>query len=144
MHFKKFAIATVLFLICIVLYSSFSPNWLIFPDLHNFAPPTKVTHPVCHHVAVATFVGWHYEVYMDIADVVSQQLSCGDVRVYAPGAPRPFNYGFEQIVDELSLYHGPLSGVDDFFRDINSSTLFAEEAGLPMIDVVVLGTCELE
>jgi len=73
--------------------------------------------PLRRHVAIATVVGWHFEIYMSMASTVERVLgSSGSVHVYTP--PEPFGYGFEELVTELGLYHGNISFMESFFRDI--------------------------
>jgi hypothetical protein len=92
---------------------------------------------------VASVVGWHFEIYMSIAGVVERELSLagGDVRVYTPES---FGYGFEDIVRDSGIYRGDTLRTDSFFRDLDSTTLYPSNEESPMIDMIVLGTCESE
>ncbi|KAJ7678990.1 hypothetical protein DFH06DRAFT_975066 [Mycena polygramma] len=61
----------------------------------------------------------------------------GAVEVYAP-APDPFGFEFQTIVDTLRLYHGEIKSSDQLIDEINSNM------GDGGIDMVVLGTCEID
>ena len=128
-------------LLCVVFYTTPSPRLLLPNISHNPARPIEVARHLCHHVAVASIVSWHSDIYMSLPGVVSQELLCGDVRVYAPG---PFPGNFQKVVDEVGLYHGPPADIETLFTDLDSTTLYPEENGSPMIDFLFLGTCESE
>ena len=59
----------------------------------------------------------------------------GKVQVYAS---TPFSFDFNRIVEEYRLYNGTFKHHDDLLRDINNDT------GDGGIDMVILGTCEIE
>ncbi|KAJ7650072.1 hypothetical protein FB45DRAFT_731699 [Roridomyces roridus] len=59
----------------------------------------------------------------------------GTVEVYAP---QPFGFDFQTIVDGQQLYRGEVKSPDDLVGDINATM------GDGGIDLVVLGTCEVE
>ncbi|KAJ7364252.1 hypothetical protein DFH08DRAFT_681115 [Mycena albidolilacea] len=61
--------------------------------------------------------------------------SGGVVEVYAPSE---FGFEFQTIVDTLGLYHGELRHSDELIEAINSNM------GDGGIDLVVLGTCEVD
>lgn len=102
------------------------------PDMHSI--PQKY-----HHIAVASTFGVHHDVYLTVAWTLERIFSGGALRgtvqVYAT---LPLGYGFQTIVDNLNLYHGDYRNPEDLVRDLNSIT------GEGAIDMVVLGTCEIE
>lgn len=53
-------------------------------------------------------------------------------------ARTPYAFGFQEIVDELGLYHGPVKTPEELVKDIT------QDSGEGSIDLVVLGTCEVE
>jgi hypothetical protein len=149
-HQASIAIVIASLFLLTVFYLSPYPRTFFLPKGPH--SPTPVHFPtqeyarprVCRHVAVASAVGWHFEIYMSIVGVLEKQLCPlpeGSVRVYTPGA---FGYGFDNIIDELGLYHGNFSSIETFFNDVDSTRLFPEDEGSPMIDMIFLGTCESE
>jgi hypothetical protein len=55
---------------------------------------------------VASYVGWHFEIYMGIVgDLVKVLPPTEGVRVYPPDR---FSYGFDRVVEEIGLYNGTL------------------------------------
>jgi hypothetical protein len=92
-----------------------------------------------HRVAVASTFGFHFDVYMSLVwtleRVMGRSPSGGAVEVYAPSE---FGFEFQTIVDTLGLYHGELRHSDELIDAINSNM------GDGGIDLVVLGTCEVE
>jgi hypothetical protein len=103
--------------------------------------PSEPDLRVCRHVAVASYVGWHFEIYMSIVAVLEKELCpfpTGSVHVYLPES---FRYGFDNLVDELGLYHGNFSTKHELFDDMDSASLFPEDEG-SMIDMIVLPSCE--
>ena len=147
MHFlaRRSSIFTAIALFFIIFYAAYSPSlFLGFRTSRNPVLHVEVARPVHRHVAVASVVGWHFEIYMSIVGILEKELSAsasGGVRVYRP---EPFGYGFEKIVNELGLYHGHSSDIETFFSDIDSTALYPEDEGSPMIDLIFLGTCESE
>jgi hypothetical protein len=93
-----------------------------------------------HRVAVSSTVpGFHFDVYMSLVWTLERAMSRsqtgGVVEVYAPA---PFSFKFQSIVDALGLYHGETRRSDELIDAINS------DMGDGGIDMVVLGTCEIE
>jgi hypothetical protein len=90
-----------------------------------------------HRVVVASTFGFHYDVYMALAWTFKRvmQGSHGSIEVYAP---TPFAFGFQRIVEELGLYDGTVRNPSDLIHDLTSNT------GDGGIDMVILGTCEIE
>jgi len=139
---------SIAFILCMVIYASRSPSfpYLGSKTFNNPAHPEELIRHVCRHVAVATTVDWHFDIYMNVAGTVEKELaasSCGDsdVRVYRPS---PFRYKFEQMVAELGPFHGQFFGQEGLITDLNSTTLYPEDTESPMIDLLILGTCEWE
>ena len=139
---------SIAFILCMVIYASRSPSFLYLGSktFNNPAHPEELIRHVCRHVAVATTVDWHFDIYMNVAGTVEKELaasSCGDsdVRVYRPS---PFRYKFEQMVAELGPFHGQFFGQEGLITDLNSTTLYPEDTESPMIDLLILGTCEWE
>jgi hypothetical protein len=144
----KVSIAIALFFLLIIFYLAHPPNTFFRPKGFQNSrpiPSTQITRPqVCRHLAVASVVGWHFEIYMSIVGVLEKELCPhpnGSVNVYTP---ETFGYGFDNIINELGLYHGHFSNIPTFFDDMESTSLFPEDEGSPMIDMIFLGTCESE
>ncbi|KDQ54542.1 hypothetical protein JAAARDRAFT_38216 [Jaapia argillacea MUCL 33604] len=99
-------------------------------------------YPVRRRVAVATTFFAHMDVYLSLTHTLQTVLDVhgGSVDVYAW---TPFGYGFQEIVDELHLYHGDVMSPDLLYPAMRSRKLYPEEEGA-MIDTLVLGTCELD
>lgn len=89
-----------------------------------------------HHAVVASTFGFHHDVYMSVVStlerVMNQSQTGGTVDVYAPF---PFGFEFQSIVESLHLYGGDVKSPDGLIDAINADT---------SIDVVILGTCEVE
>jgi hypothetical protein len=80
---------------------------------------------------------------MSIVAVLEKELCSnptGGVHVYLPES---FRYGFDNVVDELGLYHGNFSTKDALFDDLESTNLFHDDEG-SMIDMIILPSCEWE
>jgi hypothetical protein len=67
--------------------------------------------------------------------VMDRSHTGGTVEVYAPF---PLAYEFQSIVETLQLHHGEVKTPDTLIEDINKNM------GHGGIDLVVLGTCEVE
>ncbi|KAF7316684.1 hypothetical protein HMN09_00401300 [Mycena chlorophos] len=87
-------------------------------------------------VAVASHFGFHFDVYMALVWTLERVMARpdmqGSVEVFAE---QPFGYQFHQIVDELRLYRGGA---------VRSPESLVAEIGTGEIDLVVLGTCEID
>lgn len=86
------------------------------------------------HVAIASFFGYHFDVYMALAWTLERVLTKvpgSELHVFA----QPFYYGFQSVVEDLGLYHGVRDDVEDFLPYVRSN---------PTLDLIVLGTCEVE
>jgi hypothetical protein len=90
---------------------------------------------------VATYVSWHFEIYMGIvSDLVEVLPPTEDVRVYPPDR---FGYDFESVAEEIGLYNGTLYDKETFYRDIDATDLYPGDEG-SMIDLIILPSCEFE
>ncbi|KAF4571606.1 hypothetical protein EYR36_008948 [Pleurotus pulmonarius] len=89
------------------------------------------------HVAIASAFGFHHDVYLALAWTMKRVMgpSGGAVQVYAR---TPYAFGFQEIVDELGLYNGPVKTPEELVKDIT------QHGGEGSIDLVVLGTCEVD
>ncbi|OBZ71969.1 hypothetical protein A0H81_08138 [Grifola frondosa] len=110
-------------------------------SLHN-QPVPELPLRKRHNVAVASTFVHHFDVYMALVwtlELVLQpkydgENSDGPIHVFAP----PFGFGFQSVVDRLQLYHG-VRGLPE--------ALVPHIVGQPGdggIDMVVLGTCEID
>jgi hypothetical protein len=103
-------------------------------DTHMHSTPQKR-----HRVAVASTFGFHHDVYMSLVwtlqRVMGRSPTGGTVEVYAPF---PFGFEFQTIVETLQLYEGQVKSPELLIEAINSNM------GDGGIDLVVLGTCEVE
>lgn len=100
-------------------------------DLQDMGPLKR------RNIAVASDFAHHFDVYMALAWGVQRALDMqgsGRVRVFA----RPFNFNFQTIVDELGLYNGTLHAPDDMITQVRDGNADG------VIDMVILGTCEIE
>ncbi|KAJ7761987.1 hypothetical protein DFH07DRAFT_814798 [Mycena maculata] len=90
-----------------------------------------------HRVAVASTFGFHHDVYMSLVWTLERVLdqTGGTVEVYAP---QPFGFEFQTIVDTLRLYRGQVKDPETLLDNIN------QNMGDRGIDLVVLGTCEVD
>ena len=88
------------------------------------------------NVVVASAFPHHFDVYMTVVWTLERVLSyVPDYKVHV--FAEPFNYGFQSLVDRLSLYHGrrrPTSELVPFMSGEEGET----------VDMIVLGTCEIE
>lgn len=86
------------------------------------------------HVAIASVFGFHFDVYMALAWTMERVLAKvpdSELQVFA----HPFYYGFQSVVDSLGLHHGPRNDIEDFIPYLRNN---------PTLDLIVLGTCEVE
>ncbi|KAJ7905015.1 hypothetical protein B0H13DRAFT_1881427 [Mycena leptocephala] len=92
-----------------------------------------------YRVAVASTFGFHADVYMSLTwalqKVMDRSHTGGTVEVYAPF---PLAYEFQSIVATLQLHHGEVKTPDTLIEDIDKNM------GHGGIDLVVLGTCEVD
>jgi hypothetical protein len=149
-HKTTFAIIFVaLFFLSFAFYTAHSPRTYSFLTGQGFPNSEttfslEVNQPICRHVAVASYVGWHFEISMSMVSVLEKELCpypTGGVRVYIP---HPFGQGFDSLADELNLYHGEFfDHKEALFEDLDSTTLFPGDKG-SMIDTVILPSCEWE
>lgn len=89
------------------------------------------------NVAIASTFGFHHDVFLALAWTMKRVLgqTGGAVQVYAR---TPYAFGFQEIVDELGLYKGPVKTPEELVQDITRNN------GEGSIDLVVLGTCEVD
>jgi hypothetical protein len=87
------------------------------------------------NIADMSGFGFHHDVYMALVWTMERVMQTGSVEVYAD---TPFGYDFQSIVDQFGLYHGVFHPPQDFIPAIRNNT------GDGGIDLVVLGTCEIE
>ncbi|EKM59533.1 uncharacterized protein PHACADRAFT_250101 [Phanerochaete carnosa HHB-10118-sp] len=86
------------------------------------------------HVLVASFFGFHFDVYMTLAWTLKRvlmQVPQAQIELFAA----PFYYGFEAVVGEYGLYDGVRRDPEELLSYIQSNTT---------VDTVVLGTCEID
>ncbi|KIO19386.1 hypothetical protein M407DRAFT_30961 [Tulasnella calospora MUT 4182] len=122
--------------------------------LANISPSSdslQVTSPhakplLRRHVAVATAFGHHAEVYGALAWVIGMilntkgQFKSSSVRMYAGESE------FVSLIKELGLLPQSImhpAGHEGLTADIRSTSLFPDDPGA-MIDLVALGTCEID
>jgi hypothetical protein len=94
---------------------------------HTTYPATRAH----ENIAVASDI-LHYDVYLPLVWTLQRVMKGhGNVQVYAR---LPFLHNFKKISEELGLYHGSVKKPGDLIKDVESTA----------IDMVVIGTCELE
>ena len=101
-------------------------------------PPKLQSIPQTHkNVVVASTFGAHFDVYMTVAWTLQRMMlnEPGNLQVYAR---TPFLYNFQKVVDRYGLYKGEFKEPKDLLGDIKS----VGDDG--RIDLVILGTCEIE
>lgn len=131
----------------VVLLLTLSFKAVYYPA--SFLPSETLHEPTYHrhvstHIAIASYVGWHFEIYMGIVGTLERTFLNSENHTVQVYIPEHFRYGFDKLVDELGLYHGQLSDKDSFLRDIDSTNLYPEDQGTSMIDLVILPSCEWE
>ncbi|KIO19614.1 hypothetical protein M407DRAFT_11307 [Tulasnella calospora MUT 4182] len=98
------------------------------------------------HVAVATAFGHHAEVYGALAWIIGmifnseRQFRSNSVRMYAGESE------FVSLIKELGLLPHSImhpAGHEGLIADVRSTSLFPDDPGA-MIDLVALGTCEID
>ncbi|PPR07644.1 hypothetical protein CVT24_006546 [Panaeolus cyanescens] len=99
-------------------------------------------------VAIASTFGYHFDVYLALAWTMQRVMSRppnpaahdlggnGTVAVYTP-EPK-FHFGFDKVIDALGLYKGEIKPSENLFDDLD------KEVDGHKIDLVVLGTCEVD
>ena len=84
-------------------------------------------------IAIASNVDFHYDVYLALAWTLERVMKGqGQIDVYAQ---TPLRFEFGKVIQQLGLYHGVIK---------NRQQLFLDLADHDAIDMVILGTCELE
>lgn len=84
---------------------------------------------------MASTFGYHFDVYMAVAWTLQRVMKEGNVQVYTPG---PFYFDFQKMVDSYNLYDGTYKDYNTLVEDVTSVS------GDGGIDLIVLGTCEVE
>lgn len=111
-----------------------------FPEAEQAKPLRR------RHVAVATAFPFHAEVYGALAWTFiryfnsEKQAGPNTVRIYAEETE------FISLIKKLDLLPGSImhpAGMKGLIADVRSTTLFPDDPGA-MIDLVALGTCEVE
>jgi hypothetical protein len=100
-------------------------------------PQTVLKVPQRHqNIAVASTFGFHHDVYMALVWTLGKVLqNTGTIDVFAPF---PFGFDFGTIVKDLNLYNGTIHDPKTLIRRLS------QPEGEAWIDMVVLGTCEVE
>jgi hypothetical protein len=84
------------------------------------------------NIAVASEFPFHFDVYFALVWSLERVMKgYGSVQIYAD---LPSFFDFQTIVDILRLYHGSVKNSADLIYDIENTA----------IDMVVIGTCEIE
>lgn len=87
-------------------------------------------------IAIASTVDFHYDVYLALAWTLERVMKGqGQIDVYGE---TPLRFEFGKVVQQLGLYHGVIRNPPQLFLDLADHGL--DDA----IDMVILGTCELE
>jgi hypothetical protein len=87
------------------------------------------------NVVVASAFSHHHDVYLTVAWTAERVMKNGTLTVYAP---LPFGYGFQDVVDELGLFHGTTKNYDELIHDVLANP------GDGGIDLIIFGTCEAD
>ncbi|KAF7312498.1 hypothetical protein MIND_00263500 [Mycena indigotica] len=132
---------------CVVVLSYLFWRWQ-YLSLEGALPAARCSLEVADHstalstpqrrfrVAVASYFGFHFDVYMALVWTLERVMAqSGAVEVYAE---QPFGFDFQNIVDDLRLYRGAVKPPDRLVSDIRANM------GTGGIDLVVLGTCEVD
>jgi len=102
---------------------------------HEKAGISSTLPQVRRNVALATRFGYHHDVIFALSWTIERVMKGnGKLNVYAPS---PLSWNFDDVVEELGLYHGAVKRDRDLIKDI----LDSPDGG---IDMVILGTCEIE
>ncbi|KAF8332974.1 hypothetical protein F5887DRAFT_986203 [Amanita rubescens] len=87
-------------------------------------------------IAIASDIGHHHDVYLALAWTLERVMKGrGQLDVYAR---TPLSFGFGKVVQQLGLYHGVIRDPQQLFLDL------ADSGSDDAIDMVILGTCELD
>lgn len=87
-------------------------------------------------IAIASGFGFHHDVYLALAWTLERVMKDrGQIGVYAR---TPLHFEFEKVVQQLGLYRGVIKDPQQLFLDLADRGL--DDA----IDMVILGTCEIE
>ena len=94
-----------------------------------------------NHIAVASQFGAHFDVHLALTKTLRDVLGNeGHIDVFAR---TPLNFGFQEIVDSLDLFNHEIRHPDTLLEAVNSETFYPDAPG-QMIQMIVLGTCEVE
>ncbi|KAH6914689.1 hypothetical protein BKA70DRAFT_1510095 [Coprinopsis sp. MPI-PUGE-AT-0042] len=84
------------------------------------------------NIAVASLFGAHFDVYMAVVWTLGRVMKEGRIQVYSNG---PFRFDFQTVVESIGLFEGTLKDQGDFLPELREDE---------SIDLVILGTCEIE
>jgi hypothetical protein len=85
------------------------------------------------NIVIASWFNFHFEVYLALAWTLRRVMSHNvQLQVYAE---QPFGFGFQDVVDNWGIYPGEVKDRNNLIADIKKNI---------DIDMVVLGTCEIE
>jgi hypothetical protein len=111
--------------------------------LRLFTDPLSHHHPllslshragttVRRNIAVASRFPFHFDVYMTVVWTLDRIMKEGKVHVYSDG---PFRFDFQTISESYGLFNGELKHQANFLDEMREDD---------SIDLVILGTCEVE
>jgi hypothetical protein len=99
-----------------------------YGDQRLAAIPEKRT-----NIVVASWFGYHFEVYFALAWTLQRVMSRNvQLRIYGD---LPFPFGFHSVIDNLGLYRGEIKDSNNLLDDLTKNV---------DIDMLILGTCEIE
>jgi len=120
----------------------FSGNCKVSLDQHHFSTDTddsgtsNFQPQKRRNIAFATEFPFHHDVMLALAWTFQRVMGKdGQISLYAPS---PLSWDFQDVMNDLGLYHGTIKNRDDLLKDINDN---GSDGG---IDMVVFGTCEID
>ncbi len=95
------------------------------------------------HIAVASLFPAHFDVYLAAANTFRDVLGGQDAAVDVFAGERPFRFKFQEIIDRVDLFSGEVRDAAELLHAMNDTHFYPAEPGA-VIDLLVLGTCEIE
>ncbi len=148
---RRFPLFIVASIICVVVfvylwrhtYEDSSSYFSIEGEVHpTFNLESQPRRHLRTHVAVASLFIFHFDVYLAAAHTIRDVLGDqGTVDVFAVDQPYPF--GFQEVIDRLDLYSREVRDTKDLLDVLSATDFYPDEPGA-MVDLLLLGTCEIE
>ena len=115
-----------------LLFVTIRHLWSSSSQLQPFSDVEELPRHVRREVVVASRFPFHFDVYMTVVWTLGRIMKRGSVRVFSDG---PFRFDFQEVVESYGLFNGTFGHQRDLMEEMGKNE---------KIDLVILGTCEVE